>query len=373
MSSTSARPDSGGNDRGHRADVAAATAPVEESQSSYRGKIVLATVKGDVHDIGKNIVGVVLRCNNFEVIDLGVMIPCDKILDTALAQKADIVGLSGLITPSLDEMVTVAKEMQRRGMTIPLLIGGATTSSKHTAVKIAPHYAEPVVHVIDASSRSRRRAVARSETKPAYVQEVRDDQESDRARFAQRAEQALVPYAEAFQRRFQTDWQTVDIARPRFTGTRQIASLDLNILRPYVDWSPFFQTWELKGKFPKIFDDAVVGAEARKAVRRCQPASRPDHRAEAPHGPGRLWLLAGADPRRRHRARRRRRHRHVPDAAAAVGAAGAEGLSVAGGLHRARRSRGRPITSARSRSRPAMVATSSSRSSTRIMTSTTRS
>ncbi|AMV16357.1 methionine synthase [Planctomyces sp. SH-PL14] len=247
------------------ADVVVETAAAGESQSSYRGKIVLATVKGDVHDIGKNIVGVVLRCNNFEVIDLGVMIPCDKILDTALAEKADIVGLSGLITPSLDEMVTVAKEMQRRGMTIPLLIGGATTSSKHTAVKIAPHYAEPVVHVIDASlSVPAVERLLDPETKPAYVQEVRDDQESDRKRFAQRSEQALVPYADAFQRRFQTDWQTIEIAKPRFTGTRQIDSLDLNILRPYVDWSPFFQTWELKGKFPKIFDDAVVGTEARK-------------------------------------------------------------------------------------------------------------
>ncbi len=234
------------------------------SNPSARGRIVLATVKGDVHDIGKNIVGVVLRCNNFEVIDLGVMIPCDKILDTAIEQKADIVGLSGLITPSLDEMMTVAKEMKRRGMTIPLLIGGATTSSKHTAVKIAPHYNEPVVHVVDASlSVPAVERLLDPETKPAYVEQVRREQEQDRQRFALRAEQALVPYAEAFNRRYQTDWKTVDIPRPAFTGLKVIENMDLAVLRTYIDWSPFFQTWELRGKFPKIFDDPVVGAEAK--------------------------------------------------------------------------------------------------------------
>jgi len=247
------------------AEAAPAAAPADDSQPSHRGRIVLATVKGDVHDIGKNIVGVVLRCNNFDVIDLGVMIPCDKILDTALEKKADIVGLSGLITPSLDEMVTVAKEMKRRGMTIPLLIGGATTSSKHTAVKIAPHYDEPVVHVVDASlSVPAVERLIDPETKPAYIEQVRREQEQDRARFALRSEQALVPYAEAFNRRYQTDWTTVDIATPSFTGLRVIEAMDLNVLRTYIDWSPFFQTWELRGKFPKIFDDKEVGTEARK-------------------------------------------------------------------------------------------------------------
>ena len=234
------------------------------AQRSSRGKILIATVKGDVHDIGKNIVGVVLRCNSFEVIDLGVMVSCDKILETAIAEKVDIIGLSGLITPSLEEMQTVAKEMQRRGFTIPLLIGGATTSSKHTAVKIAPHYSHPVVHVVDASlSVPAVEKLLDPESKDAYMVQVRADQERDRASFARRSEQSLVPYSQALERRFQTDWATVDIPTPAFTGTRPIEA-DLNVLRTYIDWSPFFQTWELKGKYPQIFEDPVVGEEAKK-------------------------------------------------------------------------------------------------------------
>ncbi len=231
---------------------------------SSRGKILIATVKGDVHDIGKNIVGVVLRCNSFEVIDLGVMVSCDKILETAIAEKVDIIGLSGLITPSLEEMQTVAKEMQRRGFTIPLLIGGATTSSKHTAVKISPQYEHPVVHVVDASlSVPAVEKLLDPDSKDAYMVQVRAEQERDRASFARRSEQALVPYSQALERRLQTDWATVDIPTPAFTGTKTIEA-DLNVLRTYIDWSPFFQTWELKGKYPQIFEDPVVGEEAKK-------------------------------------------------------------------------------------------------------------
>lgn len=234
------------------------------SLPSSRGKILLATVKGDVHDIGKNIVGVVLRCNSFDVIDLGVMVSCDKILDTAVAENVDIIGLSGLITPSLEEMQTVAKEMQRRGFKIPLLIGGATTSSKHTAVKIAPSYDQPVVHVVDASlSVPAVEKLIDPESKDAYMVQVRAEQERDRASFARRNEQALVSYADALSRRYQTDWASVDIPKPAFVGTKVIEA-DLNVLRSYIDWSPFFQTWELKGKYPQILEDPVVGDEAKK-------------------------------------------------------------------------------------------------------------
>ena len=233
-------------------------------QPSSRGKILLATVKGDVHDIGKNIVGVVLRCNNFDVLDLGVMVSCDKILETAIQEGVDIIGLSGLITPSLEEMQTVAKEMQRRGFAIPLLIGGATTSSKHTAVKIAPFYEQPVVHVTDASlSVPAVEKLIDPDSKEAYMIEVRAGQDRDRASFSRRAEQALVSYSDALARRFQTDWASVDIPKPAFTGTKTIEA-NLNVLRTFIDWSPFFQTWELKGKYPQIFEDPVVGEEAKK-------------------------------------------------------------------------------------------------------------
>jgi 5-methyltetrahydrofolate--homocysteine methyltransferase len=240
-----------------------------EKQSSegpqHRGTMVVATVKGDVHDIGKNIVGVVLRCNNFEVIDLGVMVHVDKILDTAAEKKADIIGLSGLITPSLDEMVHVAREMTRRGMTIPLLIGGATTSAKHTAVKIAPHYAQPVVHVLDASlSVPAVENLLDADAKPAFVRRNVEAQDRDRRHFADRQQRALVPYSEARARRFATDWQDVRIDQPAFLGTRVLDPQPLEEIVPYVDWSPFFQTWELRGKYPKIFDDPQVGPEAKR-------------------------------------------------------------------------------------------------------------
>ncbi len=230
-----------------------------------RGKLLMATVKGDVHDIGKNIVGVVLGCNDYEVIDLGVMVPCEKILQTARDHNVDIIGLSGLITPSLEEMVHVAREMEREGFKIPLLIGGATTSSKHTSVKIAPGYQSNVVHVKDAS-----RCVGvvdrllRDDLRTQFQAELKTLQQTERDSFAQRRQRKLVPYAKALERRFAVDWFSTPIARPAFTGAKVIKDLPLADLLPFIDWSPFFQTWELKGKFPKIFDDPIVGQVAKE-------------------------------------------------------------------------------------------------------------
>lgn len=248
-----------------------------------QGRIIMATVKGDVHDIGKNIVGVVLACNNYEVIDLGVMVPCDKILAAAREKGADIIGLSGLITPSLDEMVYVAKEMERQGFKLPLLIGGATTSAAHNAVKIAPNYGEPVVHVLDAS-----RVIGvvsqllSPENKPAFVAETRAKQEKQRLEFAdRRGARKLLPLAEARARGQTFAWPEVDIPRPEFLGTRIFSSggpaslraaagsapvetVSLEEIAAYIDWGPFFSTWELHGRFPDILKDEVVGAEATK-------------------------------------------------------------------------------------------------------------
>ena len=235
-----------------------------EAAATNRGTFLIATVKGDVHDIGKNIVGVVLQCNNYKVIDLGVMVDAETILDEAVKHDADMIGLSGLITPSLDEMVHVAREMKRRDMNIPLLIGGATTSAKHTAVKIAPVYGHPVVHVNDAS-----RSVGVVES--LISEELRSDFLSKNQTLQtklvesfQERKQTLVPYAEAFEKRFATDWDTVRIDTPSFTGTRVLSDVPIAEVRDYIDWSPYFMTWELKGKYPKIFDDAVVGAIARE-------------------------------------------------------------------------------------------------------------
>ena len=229
-----------------------------------QGKIVLATVKGDVHDIGKNIVGVVLACNNYEVIDLGVMVPSEKILERAKAEKADMIGLSGLITPSLDEMVHVAREMERQGFKLPLLIGGATTSRAHTAIKIAPHYSEPVVHVLDAS-----RAVPvttsllSDENKPAFVAQHRADYEALRkSHLAPR--QKLVGLETARKRRTPIEWRAEDLATPSFTGVRVLDNFPLATLRDFIDWSPFFHTWELKGIYPRIFEHPDYGAQARQ-------------------------------------------------------------------------------------------------------------
>jgi 5-methyltetrahydrofolate--homocysteine methyltransferase len=226
-----------------------------------QGKILMATVKGDVHDIGKNIVGVVLACNNYEIIDLGVMVPCEKILQTARDLKVDLIGLSGLITPSLDEMAHVARELQREGFSIPLLIGGATTSKAHTSVKIAPHYTQPVVHVLDAS-----RAVgvvgnlASPELKPAFDEKNRQEQEKSRQQHSgQRVK--LLSLEEARRRRPTYDFKPEEIAVPEFTGARQI-SVSLADLVPFIDWSPFFHTWELRGRYPAILKHEKHGPQA---------------------------------------------------------------------------------------------------------------
>ena len=230
-----------------------------------RGRVLLATVKGDVHDIGKNIVAVVLRCNNFDVVDMGVMIPADRILAEAKTVGADVIGLSGLITPSLEEMTHVAKEMQREGFSVPLLIGGATTSGKHTAVKIAPHYDHPTVHVGDASqSVPVVEKLLDPDAKAGYVAEVVSKQEAEREKFAGGSKRTLLPFAEAKTQRLATDWDAVDIPKPAFLGVRTIEDFPLETLRKFIDWTPFFATWGLVGKFPRIFEDPAVGEEARK-------------------------------------------------------------------------------------------------------------
>ena len=230
-----------------------------------RGKVLIATVKGDVHDIGKNIVGVVLGCNGYEVIDLGVMIPSAKIVEAAKEHAVDVVGLSGLITPSLDEMVHVAEEFEHEKLSVPLLIGGATTSARHTAVKIAPKYSGSVVHVLDAS---RAAGVVEKLINPAsrtaFGEANRLEQARDVENFRRRQQQTLVPYDFACQHRWTTDWATAPIETPEFLGTRTLESVPLAELVPYIDWSPFFMAWELKGKYPAIFDDPTVGDEAKR-------------------------------------------------------------------------------------------------------------
>jgi 5-methyltetrahydrofolate--homocysteine methyltransferase len=229
-----------------------------------QGKIVLATVKGDVHDIGKNIVGVVLACNNYEVIDMGVMVPCEKILARAKEEKADMIGLSGLITPSLDEMVHVAREMERQGFKVPLLIGGATTSRAHTAVKIAPHYSEPVVHIVDAS-----RAVPvttsllSDEGKSAFVAQHRADYEALRKAHSA-PKPSVVSLEDARKRRTPIEWRAEDLPTPTFTGLRVLNDFPLATLRDFIDWSPFFHTWGLKGIYPRILEHSEHGAQARQ-------------------------------------------------------------------------------------------------------------
>jgi len=229
-----------------------------------QGKILLATVKGDVHDIGKNIVGVVLACNNFEVIDMGVMVPCEKILERAKAEKVDVIGLSGLITPSLDEMVHVAREMERQGFKLPLLIGGATTTRTHTAVKIAPNYSEPVVHVLDAS-----RAVPvttsllSDEGKPAFVAQHRAEYEALRKAHAS-PRQSVVSLETARARRTPIEWRAEDVPTPSFTGVRALHDFSLATLREFIDWSPIFHAWGLKGVYPRIFEHETQGEQARQ-------------------------------------------------------------------------------------------------------------
>lgn len=244
----------------------------DNPDAAYNGTVIMATVKGDVHDIGKNIVGVVLGCNNYKVVDLGVMVTCEKILDAAEKHRADVIGLSGLITPSLDEMVYVAREMERRGLRIPLLIGGATTSKMHTAVKIAPRYSEPVIHVLDAS----RSVVVVSSlldksVKEDYTEDIAEEYEDLREEhYEGLKDRRYLSFPDAKKKCLKVNWESKPpVKAPTYLGTRTFNDFDLEKLVPYIDWNPFFQTWQLRGKypnrgFPKIFNDADVGSEAQK-------------------------------------------------------------------------------------------------------------
>ncbi len=229
-------------------------------------KILMATVKGDVHDIGKNIVGVVLGCNGYDIIDLGVMVPADKILDAAQKENVDIIGLSGLITPSLDEMVHIAKEMTRRGMKQPLLIGGATTSRIHTAVKIAPGYEHGVVHVLDASrSVTVAGSLLNKETKTDYLKEVKNEYTAIKEKYENKVPvKSYLPYNEARQNKVKVDWDNYQPVKPTFNGSKVFTDFDLSVIRKYIDWKPFFIAWEMHGNFPDILTDTVVGVEATK-------------------------------------------------------------------------------------------------------------
>ncbi len=237
----------------------------DQGESRSAGKVLLATVKGDVHDIGKNIVGVVLGCNNYEIVDMGVMVPANEILKKAQEENVDVIGLSGLITPSLDEMVHVATEMERKAMDIPLLIGGATTSRVHTAVKIEQNYSGATVHVLDAS-----RSVTVVESllggkRENYINLMREEYDKVRENYARKKElKTYLPYTDACRNKLQIDWKPEDITAPDKLGVTNFPNCDLSILRKYIDWTPFFQTWELHGRYPKILEDEVVGIEAKK-------------------------------------------------------------------------------------------------------------
>nr|WP_280956337.1 methionine synthase [Aequorivita sublithincola] len=236
----------------------------QAGDSKNAGKILMATVKGDVHDIGKNIVGVVLACNNYEIIDLGVMVPPEKVIATAKEENVDAIGLSGLITPSLDEMVFLAKEMQRQNFKVPLLIGGATTSRAHTAVKIDPQYECAVVHINDAS-----RAVTvvgdllKKETSEAYKENIKQEYDDFRKNFLKRQKvKTYLPISEARKNKFQIDWKTSEITKPNQLGVQVLNDFDLNLLIDFLDWTPFFRSWELHGKYPNILTDKIVGEQA---------------------------------------------------------------------------------------------------------------
>jgi 5-methyltetrahydrofolate--homocysteine methyltransferase len=268
----------------------------KDGAQKSRGRIVMATVKGDVHDIGKNIVGVVLGCNNYDVIDLGVMAHCDDILKTAVDRDCDLIGLSGLITPSLDEMVSVAREMERRGIDKPLLIGGATTSKQHTAVKIAPAYSQCSVHVHDAS-----RAVGvvssllNPKSRPEFDRRNRELQEQLRYVYEGRKSQPLFPYERAVENRLSIDFRADDLPAPAFLGRRVIDDVSLEDLEEYIDWTFFFSAWELKGKFPKIFDSQKYGEAARELFENGQALLRRiiDEKWLTPRGVYGFWPAAG--------------------------------------------------------------------------------
>ena len=237
-----------------------------KEEGATNGKVLLATVKGDVHDIGKNIVGVVLACNNYEIIDLGVMVPLEKIIATAKKENVDIIGLSGLITPSLDEMVYVAKEMQKEGMNIPLLIGGATTSKVHTAVKIDQHYTSgQAVYVLDASRSVTVVENLLGDKKNAFVQNVKEEYERLRETYSKRQQtKETISLVEARKNKYQIDWKANPPQKPNFVGTKTFTDYDLKEISEYIDWTPFFRTWELAGKYPQILEDELVGQEAQR-------------------------------------------------------------------------------------------------------------
>lgn len=228
-----------------------------------QGKILMATVKGDVHDIGKNIVSVVLGCNNFEIIDLGVMVPPEKIIETAKRENVDIIGLSGLITPSLDEMVTISKEMEKQNFKIPLMVGGATTSKAHSAVKIAPHYSNTVIHVNDASRAVTVVGDLLQKDNQIFKAQIREEYDAFREKFLNRTKQKeYISIEEARQKKFKIDWNTTEIVKPNQLGIQDIQDFDITLLYDYIDWSPFFRSWDLHGKFPEILEDEVVGKQA---------------------------------------------------------------------------------------------------------------
>ena len=231
----------------------------------FSGKILMATVKGDVHDIGKNIVGVVLGCNNYEIIDLVVMVPAEKIIEVAKREKVDIIGLSGLITPSLDEMVFVAKELEREGLKIPLLIGGATTSKVHTAVKVEEHYSSPVIHVLDASRSVPVVGQLLGENKENFANDIKTEYQKLRDLHAKRTSaKEFLTIEEARKNKFKIDFKKEQPIQPKFLGIKVLADYDLAAIAEYIDWTPFFRTWELAGKYPNLLHDEVVGKEATK-------------------------------------------------------------------------------------------------------------
>ena len=241
----------------------------KDQKSSSNGKVVMATVKGDVHDIGKNIVGVIMQCNNFEVIDLGVMVPAEIIIQTAIDEKADFIGLSGLITPSLDEMINIAEEMTRKELSIPILIGGATTSKAHTALKIEPAYSSgQTVHVTDASrSVGVLQSLITENEKEVFIKNIQEDYKKTRERLANKDAKPLLSLQEAIDNKFLFDWKNYQPPKPSFLGEKQIKGLKIKDIRNYIDWTIFFRSWDLAGQFPKILEDEIVGEAATNLYR----------------------------------------------------------------------------------------------------------
>ncbi len=243
----------------------------KDGKAAFSGKILLATVKGDVHDIGKNIVSVVLGCNNYEIIDLGVMVPPEKIIETAIREKVDVIGLSGLITPSLDEMVYLSQELEKQQIEIPLLIGGATTSKAHTSVKIAPHYNHTVVHVNDASRAVTVVGNLLKKENTNYKNQIREEYDLFRGKFLNRAKKKeFLPLEKARENKLKIDWGTSEIFKPKQLGVQIIQDFDISKLKEFIDWSPFFRNWDLHGKYPNILKDAVVGEQASKLFKDAQ-------------------------------------------------------------------------------------------------------